>query len=152
VDRGALASFWAAFVRANPSARETIPETVAFGDSAELQSALARLVVTGRKRATTSLLQAYGGDPLPARGTLFIVIDGEGVPHCVCRITSVEIKAFSEVDERDARDEGEGDCTLRHWTDAHRAFFKREAERGGDFFDEESAVVFERFEVIWKNG
>lgn len=141
--------FWKAFVDSEPSCRGLVPSTAAFGDTADMQTSLADLVVAGTKRATASLLKSYGDEPLPQTGAFFIVVDGRGVPRCVCQTINVEVRPFSAVDEIFAAEEGEGDLTLEWWRAAHRSFFERQAERDGVSFDEDSAVVLERFNVVW---
>lgn len=105
--------------------------------------------MAGTKRATASLLRSYGDDPLPETGAFFIVLDGRGVPRCVCQTTNVEVRRFSAVDEKFAAEEGEGDLTLEWWRTAHRSFFERQAASDRMTFDEESDVVLERFKVVW---
>ncbi len=120
-----------------------------FGDTEAMQNELAELVVAGTKRATTSLRRWYLDDALPQVGGLFVVIDGRGLPRCICRTTVVEVRPFSAVDAAYAWEEGEGDRSLRSWRDDHRAFFIREAERECFAFCEDADVVLEWFEVVW---
>lgn len=139
-----------AFVAA---AREATGEPIedfdafAFGDSPPMANALATLVAAGRKRATASLLAAYeaNGEPLPLVGGMSVVLDGAGRPAALIRTREVTINAFLEVDDAFARDEGEGDLSLRHWREAHRAFFAR----SDPDFSESSPIVCERFEPIY---
>jgi len=125
-------------------------DVVSFGDSADLEDQLAELVVSGPKRATTSLLRWYdqNGEPMPQVGNLFVVVDGAGEPRCLCRTVSAEVKRFADVDPAFAWDEGEGDRTLGYWRTAHRAFFEREGRRAGFAFTEDMEVVLHRFELV----
>jgi uncharacterized protein YhfF len=50
---------------------------------------------------------------------------------------------FSEIDERFAFDEGEGDRTLTYWRTAHQGYF----ERQGAFFPD-MLLYCERFPLI----
>ena len=126
---------------------------VAFGDTAELQASLAELVVSGRKRATTSLLRWYasGDEEMPVPGGYGVVVDGAGDARCVIRTTTVDVMPFREVDAAFAFDEGEGDRTLASWRAVHRSFFTREAAQQDFAFTEDTEVVCERFELVW-NG
>jgi uncharacterized protein YhfF len=72
-----------------------------FGDSPEMATELADLVVAGTKRATASLARDYGDrrEPIPKPGDFVIMLDGEGRPRFIWRTTEIMIKPLSEVDE-----------------------------------------------------
>ena len=122
-----------------------------FGDSPEMATELADLVVAGIKRATASLARDYGEgrEPTPKPGDFVMMLDGEGRPRLVWRTTEVTIKPLSQVDETFAWDEGEGSRTRDWWLDARRRYFARQARREGFRFDDQILTVFERFEVVW---
>jgi uncharacterized protein YhfF len=104
-----------------------------FGDSPEMATELADLVIAGIKRDTASLARDYGegGEPTPRFSDFVIMPDGEGRPRLIWRTTEVTIKPLSEVDEAFAWDEGEGNRTRDWWLDAHRRYFARQARREG---------------------
>src|SRR6516162_9032587 len=79
-----------------------------FGDSSEMATELAELVIAGIKRATASLARDYdnGGEPMPKPGDFVMMLDGEGCPRFIWRTTEIMIKPLSEVDEAFAWDEG----------------------------------------------
>ena len=122
-----------------------------FGDSPEMATELADLVMAGIKRATASLARDYGEgrEPLPQAGDFVMMLDGEGRPRFIWRTIEVTIKPLSQVDEAFAWDEGEGDRTREWWLAAHRRYFARQATREGFEMDDEMLTVFERFEVVW---
>ena len=122
-----------------------------FGDSPEMATELADLVIAGIKRATASLARDYceGREPTPTPGDFVMMLDGEGRPRFIWRTTEVMIKPLSEVDEAFAWEEGEGDRTRDGWVAAHRRYFARQASREGFDFDDDILTVFERFEVVW---
>jgi uncharacterized protein YhfF len=122
-----------------------------FGDSPEMATELADLVIAGIKRATASLARDYGDgrEPTPRPGDFVIMLDGKGRPRFIWRTTEVTIKPLSQVDEAFAWDEGEGNRTRDWWLDAHRRYFARQATREGFEMDDEILTVFERFEVVW---
>ncbi len=138
----------AAFVRAAGFEPETIVECVQFGDQPDVRDALAELVVSGSKRATTSQYRWYGedGERLPVAGDLFVVLDAARRPRCVCRTSAVEIRPFAYVDAAFAWDEGEADRMLNSWRAIHEKYFADEAALGGFTFSGESLVVLHRFE------
>jgi uncharacterized protein YhfF len=107
---------------------------------------LGLLVRDGPKRGTASLRSWYGEEePMPQTGELSVILDGDGAPLCVIRVTSVEVRRFGDVDEAFAFEEGEGDRSLAYWRDAHLRFF---ADAGRPA-DEDTEVVLERFELLW---
>lgn len=147
-DPVALSSFWARAMRATGAAASTsAPPAWCFGDSAEMADDLLELVVRGPKRATVAALAEYeaDGEPVPAAGDLYIVMDGSSRPRALIETTDVRIGPLSSVDEQFARDEGEGDRTRAWWLDAHTRYFARAFPRLGLEFHPDIPVVFERF-------
>ena len=122
-----------------------------FGDSPEMATELADLVVAGIKRATASLARDYGEgrEPMPKAGDFVMMLDGTGCPRFIWRTTEVTIKPLSRVDEAFAWDEGEGSRTRDWWLDAHRRYFSRQASREGFELDDDILTVFDRFEIVW---
>jgi uncharacterized protein YhfF len=145
-------AMWEAFL-ASTHDPPTAPSYTAwhFCDTQELADALAELVRAGRKRATTAALWTHEpiGEPLPRPGDLSVVTDWSGRARCIIRTTSVEIVAFSEVDDEFARAEGEGDGSLAYWRQAHWAYFTRELASLGRLPADDMPVVCERFEVVY---
>ena len=136
------AAFWArckASLRLDHDRRHI----TAFGDSAGMKTELAALVAAGRKRATAGI-----GDDV-AVGDLSVVVDGADEPVCVIRTTELRTGPLNSVDAAFAWDEGEGDRSLGHWLDAHRAYFERQAASEGRPFRDDVEVVFERFTVVF---
>ena len=73
----------------------------------------------------------------------------DGTPRAVIRTTSVDRRAFRDVDAAFAFVPGEGDRTLADWKEGHRGFFSRELGATGCAFDEGMAVDLERFELLY---
>ncbi len=121
-----------------------------FGNTPEVIDRLAELVVSGPKRATTSLLRWYGpgGERMPVAGDLFVIARSGCVPRAVARVTRVDVKPFRTVDSADAWDEGEGDRSLAYWRAAHYEYFTAEAAGTAFAFREDEDVVFCRFELL----
>ena len=122
-----------------------------FGDSPELAAALAELVLSGPKRATTALLAEMEAEglPLPKVGGLSLVTDFQGKPLMVLRSTRVDVLPYQEVDAEFAAVEGEGDGSLAYWQDAHELFFRRSCARLGLVWQPDMLVVCERFELLY---
>lgn len=123
-----------------------------FCDNEKDANELAELVKENVKRATTSLHYSYevDGDPLPKVGELGIITDWNGIAQCVIRTKKVRVLAFGEVDEELAAIEGEGDKSLKYWRDAHKDVYVIRMKEYGREFTEDTMVVFEEFEVVYK--
>ncbi len=127
---------------------------VAFGDTAAMADELVGLIISGKKRATASLLRDYatGDEPVPQAGDFVVVVDGGGHPRCIWRTTKVIVKPLIDVDDAFAWDEGEGDQTRDWWLSAHREYFVAQARREGFKMCDAIETVFERFEIVWPPG
>ncbi|MEZ5935965.1 MAG: GNAT family N-acetyltransferase [Alphaproteobacteria bacterium] len=150
-DSALIAAFWreaAAGLGLDPS--KPAPH-FHFDDTPAMASDLADEVVNGTKRATAGLLAEMeaGGEPLPAPGGYWIVIDGAGQPRAVIRTLETRIAPFHEVDAAFAWDEGEGDRSLVFWRNVHVDYFQRCCARLGRHFAETLDIHFERFGVVW---
>ncbi len=111
-----------------------------FGDSPELATELAALVVNGRKIATVNTLDA---PDCPKLNELWVVLDGTGRAVCVIETLELIPRRFDEVDEAFAFDEGEGDRTLASWRDAHETYFRRIG-----VFSPDMPLLCERFRLV----
>ena len=124
-------------------------EAWAFGDEPET---LAKLVLEGRKTATASVydLYLYDNDPIPKAGEYSIITDENNKAVCVIRNTEVTVVPFRDVDEEQARREGEGDLSLDYWRDVHEKCFSQWLEEAGMKFSWDTKIVLEKFEVVFK--
>src|SRR5712671_2698122 len=102
-------AFWQAF-RGHAGLDHDNYVVGSFGDTPEMATELADLVIAGIKRATASLARDYGEgrEPMPKPGDFVMMIDGVGHPRFIWRTTEVTIKPLVEVDEAFAWDEGRG--------------------------------------------
>ena len=113
----------------------------AMGNSDALAVRLAALVVAGRKTATC---YAASQDVLETPpGQRWVLEAPKGRPVAVMETVEVERRAFGEVDEAFARDEGEGDLSLAFWRRAHQDYF---TEIG--LFAPDMVLNCERFRLI----
>ncbi len=119
-------------------------ETWAFGDDPDR---LAYLTLNGIKTATASAYPLYEAEnePLPKAGELSMVLDGNGNPVCIIQCTKVSVVPFCQVTQEHAWKEGEGDRSLKYWSEVHEAFFSKELMAAGLQFDEKMLVVCEEF-------
>jgi uncharacterized protein YhfF len=123
-----------------------------WGDGSEMADELGTLIAAGTKTATCSALWEWEveGGALPEPGIITVVIDGSGQPLCIVETVEVTVRKYNEVDADFAREEGEGDLSLRYWREAHRNFFSRSLPKIGKEFSEEMPLVCERFRLIYK--
>lgn len=108
---------------------------------------LSALVMEGKKTATCSLLRAYQGEEeeIPRVGVYSVLCDGNESPICIIFLTHTWVCTYSEVDEKHAYEEGEGDRTLEHWRKVHHEFFSQYSG-----FHHDDQLICERFKVVYK--
>ena len=148
-----IEGFWQVYLNTLPpgSRRPTTYQSWYFGSNKEMAAELGDLVRRGVKTATCSLLWEYelGGDPLPQVGELSIITDWDGHPLCIIEAFEIEIRAFKEVDEQFAYDEGEGDRSLASWRDDHWRYFSQICNALGRKPNESMPLVCERFNLVF---
>lgn len=126
------------------------PPAWSFGSDPREADSLLGLVLSGRKTGTSSAAQPYAvrGEPVPRPGDLSIILDGSGRPRALIVTTAIDVVPFAEVGAEHAAAEGEGDLSLEHWREVHRAFFAAELAEVGLDLDESTPVVLERFRLL----
>lgn len=145
-----ISDYWNKFLDTRPDLghlANSMPETWSIGHSPEMAEELIELIIGGKKTATSSLLSVYksGKEPMPQIGSYRIVTDGKKVPRCVIYITDLFVKKFTEVTEKHALEEGEGDGSLDYWLDVHMKIFSAYPD-----FSETSDILCERFRLVYK--
>ncbi|WP_439425994.1 ASCH domain-containing protein [Oenococcus alcoholitolerans] len=121
-----------------------------FGDSSKEADRLGRLVIDRIKAAASSsydICKKEGGD-LPKTDQLDIIL-GSDKPLAVISNYQVMVVKFSEVDQRQAYLEGEGDRSLSNWQNIHRPLFKKEYKSNGLEFTDDSKLILERFHMLY---
>jgi uncharacterized protein YhfF len=147
--------FWSEAERALPRLdRSHFLEAFAFGDSERMATALAKLVLSGVKRATASLVWTYEYENRrqPKSGDLSIVTTWSREPLCIIETTAVDVTPFEKVTDEFARTEGEDDGSLESWRRNHTEFFAGECRRIGRTPNVQMPVVCERFRVVFQPG
>lgn len=150
-ESASIQKFWREFCAENPEINPDEPyEVWFFHHNRESSKKLAGLVLSGKKRATASLME---DEPDTGDGGIVggysVVTDFDGNPQCVIQTTEVRALPFGEVDAEFAFDEGEGDQTLEYWRQAHRKFFTECCRELGLEFDESMMVSCKRFKVLF---
>lgn len=107
---------------------------------------LISLVLSGEKKATTSLYNEYikNKEPLPKIHQRSIILHEDNTDACLIEIENVIITEFKNITEEFAFIEGEGDKSLEYYRNEHYKIFKNIDSN----FSNESKVVFEIFRVI----
>lgn len=113
---------------------------------------LAELTREGIKTATASAYDLYqvDNDPLPQMGEFSVVLGSKDNAVCIIRTTKVTVLPFSEVTAEHAFKEGEGDRSLTAWRKEHESLFTQWLKEENLEFNEDSAVVCEEFEVVYR--
>lgn len=126
-------------------------EAFHFEMTEKLANLLLDMVLAGQKKATASSLISWEAEgAMPKAGDYSIVTDWAGNPHCVIQTTKVTLLPFKDVDYELCKKEGEDDC-LESWRKGHIAFFTAEGKDELNYeFTEDMIVVFEEFEVVYK--
>lgn len=136
-------AFWKSFLEKHPDLPKDLPlDAWTFGGSPD---ELVALVLAGKKTATCSLLSVYedGSVALPVAGSYSVLMNSYGERQCVIYLKETFVRKFSEIDEKHAWEEGEGDRSLKHWREVHSRFFS--VYEG---FTESSEILCERFEAV----
>jgi len=144
---------WSAFLLARPDLVGPADSYSAwhFCDNESDADELARLVISGHKRATAGALWSYEleGEPLPLVGDFSVITDWHDEARCIIRATHVEVVAFDDVSEEFAATEGEGDGSLAYWRKVHEDAFTREFVGTDHAFALGMPVVCQCFEVVF---
>ena len=123
-----------------------------FCDNEKDANELAKLVREKVKRGTTSLYYFYEleNEELPKEGNCSVITDWNGIAQCIIKTKKVTIRAFKDISEEFAKIEGEGDKSLKYWRQVHVDSFTRESKRHEIVFSQNTLVVFEEFEMVYR--
>ena len=124
-------------------------EAWSFGEAPDK---LANLVLQGIKTATCSAYDLYliDNEPLPQTGDFNVILDSNDEAVCIIKTLKVYITEFNQVSEEHAFKEGEGDRSLSYCRKVHVSFLTDELASVNKTFDENTKVVCEEFEVVYK--
>ena len=120
-------------------------EAFSFGLNGEEADELLDLVLSGKKRATTSVY--LENERNPQTGDFSIVLNSKGEPSCIIKTTSVRIMRFKDMTFDICKKEGE-DEILETWRITHEKMLKEEGKERGYEFSEDILILFEEFTVV----
>ncbi|HEX4925363.1 MAG TPA: ASCH domain-containing protein [Bdellovibrionales bacterium] len=136
-----------------PGERQALAHVEAsYAGNREITDSLLALYLSGRKFAGSSVLEDFrtAGDPLPAAGNHWILLNSRDEPGALLRTVRVEQHKFMDVPEAIAIAEGEGDLSLEYWRRVHRAFYEPHLPKWGLAQIEDATIVTEFFELVWR--
>jgi uncharacterized protein YhfF len=126
-----------------------------------LRRELVDLVLAGRKTATAGLLVEYelDGDEVAGPGMREVIIDADDRFVGEIETTECRILRMADVDDRFARDEGEGFADAAAWRTAHERFWngylddlrKRLNDPTWSLTDD-TLIVCQRFRLVARYG
>ncbi|MBO7729717.1 MAG: ASCH domain-containing protein [Lachnospiraceae bacterium] len=124
-------------------------EAWSFGEAPDK---LADLVIQGIKTATCSAYDLYqiNDEPLPQAGDYSVILNSGEEAVCIIKTLKVYVTDFNKVSEEHAFKEGEGDRSLEYWRQVHVNFLTNELASVQKTFNENTKVVCEEFEVVYK--
>ncbi len=121
-----------------------------------LRDRLPRLALDATKTAPAGLgiELELDGEPLPDVGAREVLLDSEERPVAVIETVSVSVVRLADVDDRHARDEGEGYADAVEFRSSHERFWNGYIDdlraRLGDpnfVIDDDTMIVLQRFRV-----
>ena len=144
---------WHSFTESNPELKQhKMPESWFFHYNEEEANRLAELIVSGKKRAGSSLYFWYeeAKADLPPVGTKHIITDFDGKAKAIIEIKKVDTIPFNKIPKDYAEmDMGTKIEPLKKWRKAHWDFFMTEMGQSGESPTEDMLIVCEIFETIW---
>ena len=128
------------------------PRVSHFCDNEEDANECLKLVLSGKKRATSHSLLGLQmrKERLPKIGDFTIITDWKGDARCIIRTVAVRLKPFFSIRESYAKIEGEGDKSLKYWRKTHWDYYTRELEPYGRKPVDSMIVVCEIFEKVYQ--
>lgn len=108
-------------------------------------------LLSGNKTAVFSSFPTFSidGEPLPASGELYLVLDRAENPVCVIELESVDIVPFNEVTFEMAEKEGQ-DRNLEEWRERTKENLLEEASVLGFEFTPDIRLVFQTFRIVYR--
>ena len=153
MDNASARNMWGDYLEEHlEDAFHEAPKTIHFCNNEQDANECAKLVLQGKKRATSDSLLGlqYRKERLPKIGDFMVITDWEGTAQCIVEITKVRLKPFFSIDAEYARIEGEGDQSLEYWKKIHWDYFEKELAEYERLPRESMIVVCQEFEKVFE--
>ena len=153
MDNASARNMWGDYLEEHlEDAFHEAPKTIHFCNNEQDANECAKLVLQGKKRATSDSLLGlqYRKERLPKIGDFMVITDWEGTAQCIVEITKVQLKPFFSIDAEYARIEGEGDQSLEYWKEIHWNYFEKELAEYERLPRESMIVVCQEFEKVFE--
>ena len=149
-----IEAFWRGFLNSNScpkNANDLFQAAYQIGEDEEDANDGAKLVLSGKKTATSSLLWELeeNDEPLPKVGDICVIENGMRTPVCVVQTTWVDTIRFGDVDASFALDYSETDGTLEDWYKVFGDYYSEECVAMDRELTKDTPLVCERFRVIY---
>ena len=108
------------------------------------------LIESGDKRGTFTLpwICEQTGEPLPSAGNAIVLIDYDGNPRLLVRLTGIQKVSFGDIDESHTAIDGSPVRDLTVWKPMHTVYWNGQLEDFGMKVTEEMPVLIEPFELL----
>ena len=146
--------FWLEFVnRASIDISEVVKVEASPAGNFDITDDLIGLYKLGKKHAGSSIIEDFesAGDPLPAVGDLWILLNSKKIPVMILKTIKTEIHKFKDVPERIAIAEGEGDLSLEYWRKTHSDLYSPYLKEWGVEDLSDASVITEFFEIVYRS-
>ena len=145
--------YWKKFINNNPEYENSKYEVWSFGYGNYQANKLIGYVKQGIKTGTSSAYDLYEEtEKKPEENDISIITYGNGLPGCIIKTIEIRNKKFNEINEDEAKAEGEGTLTLDYWREVHEHFFKKEYAEMGREFSYDIPVIYEKFELLFNEN
>ena len=147
-------NFWRNYLSTLPEGErdQNYVEASSWGNSAELADRIARLITSGIKTTTSSLLWSQQKHQwvLEKPGDKTIVLDSKNNPVCIVEIQAVFVRPFDQVDAEFVYNYGEGDRTMDFWHKNMWEYYQEECQELGKNAEKDMPMICQVFKVIYK--
>lgn len=125
-----IEQYWIEFLKEKGMPQNTpFSGECCFGCNIEMSEYLLSLVVSGHKKASSSVFEAYelDNEPIPHVGGYYVITDCNEKPYGVIETTKVTILPYKDITWEMAKKEGE-DETMASWKRNHDEAFEEDAD------------------------
>jgi len=147
-------AYWESFLqRLSPDERPVDAFVSAgYAGTPEITDSLLAFYLEGKKVAGSSVLEDFlaAGDPPPAVGNYWILLNGEAVPSLILRTDKIVMHQFCAVPAEIAVAEGEGDLSLAYWRKVHGELWAPHLSAWSLNDLDSATVVTEFFSIVYR--